>query len=114
MKNTDKMNMYTCTLQNRLGALDRLLGALTHRGFVPGEFTARLNADGVFLEVLFSFECEEEKTVEKLLKFLDNQVYVVEIRKLLRGKTENVMPLPVPVPVTISVPASPERRMSHV
>lgn len=100
-----KKNTYTCTLQNRLGALDRLLGALTHRGFLPEAFSATQDAPNGRLHVQFSFDCEEEKTVEKLVKFLANQVYVLQVSVLEAQQSPAAPQKPLalrPVPITTS------------
>lgn len=93
-------NTMLCLVQDRLGALDRVLGALTHRGWIPESFSARRDEQSGFLQVTLSFECEEEKAVEKLLKFLNNQVYVLETQIL--GQ-EQLAPVPIPVSASSSV-----------
>jgi acetolactate synthase small subunit len=68
-----------CLVQNRLGALDRVLGALTHRGLLPKRMETFLKGDSnntVCIRV--EFDCNDAKMVEKLVKFLEKQVYVLE------------------------------------
>ncbi|HEY9746970.1 MAG TPA: hypothetical protein V6C99_12220 [Oculatellaceae cyanobacterium] len=68
-----------CRLQSRLGGLDRVLGALTHRGFLPERMeTFRDKSNGTIC-VRVEFACDDAKTVEKLVKFLEKQVYVLEV-----------------------------------
>jgi acetolactate synthase small subunit len=104
----------TCTLQNRLGALDRVLGALTHRGFVPEQLVSTLDPATGRIHLTVSFPCEEEKTVEKLIKFLNNQVTVLEARLL--SAWQPAEPARVPIAVDNVAPlaaAKTERRLSH-
>ncbi len=79
-----------CLLQNRLGALDRVLGALTYRGFVPDNFYSTFDQKAGCLQVVVTFECQEESTCQKLVKFLEKQVYVLEARAEAMQPTENV------------------------
>ncbi len=65
-----------CLLQNRLGALDRVLAAFTHRGIVPNQILS--NKEDDCLQISVSFECDDPCALEKLLKFLQKQVYVLD------------------------------------
>jgi acetolactate synthase regulatory subunit len=85
-------NQFLCRLQNRLGAMDRILGALTHRGMVPLAFESNLYPETDEIQVKVTVSCEEEKKMEKLLKFLANQVYVLQVTLLEPGV---LVPLPV-------------------
>ena len=79
---TDKRTTHLyCLMQNRLGALDRVLAALTHRGLLPQRMVSTLRPDHG-LEILVSFHASDEKMVDKLLKFLQKQVYTLEARTL--------------------------------
>jgi acetolactate synthase small subunit len=105
-----------CLLQNRLGALDRVLGALTHRGFLPEHFVSMFDTANDCLKVMMTFDCEDEKQLEKLMNFLDKQVYVLEVRDMARpespearpqeeaGVFENVAALFTPVTVGRKIP----------
>ncbi|MCE3235139.1 MAG: hypothetical protein K0Q50_1319 [Vampirovibrio sp.] len=74
------INLY-CLLQNRLGAMDRVLNALTHRGIIPARMVTSANADNT-LEMMVSFESDDAKALEKLVKFLQKQVYVIAAHAL--------------------------------
>lgn len=76
MPDTRTRNVY-CKLQNRLGALDRVLLALTHRGIIPERMVTEKSEAGA-LQVAVTFDCEDARMVEKLVKFLQKQVYVLE------------------------------------
>lgn len=95
-------NTLCCLLQNRLGALDRFLGALTHRGFLPSAFTSRIDQTNHRLQVMVTFDCEDEQTLEKLVKALYKQVYVLEIRQWF----EQEMPTPSAMSTAAKVSAS--------
>lgn len=68
-----------CTAQARLGAMDRIIGAFTHRGFIPNAMTTELQADGRINRVAVSFTCECTHTVEKLVKYLRKQINIIEV-----------------------------------
>lgn len=71
-----------CKMQNRLGALDRVLAAFTHRGIIPGRISASHDEQERTLEVAVSFDCSDCRMLDKLVKFLQKQVYVMETRTL--------------------------------
>jgi acetolactate synthase small subunit len=70
-------NTLCCILQNRLGALDRVLEAMTYRGFIPEQFLSSLDTDTNCLHVTLTYVCADSKTIDKLVKFLNKQVYVL-------------------------------------
>jgi acetolactate synthase small subunit len=68
-----------CIVQNRLGALDRVLGALTHRGILPTRMETFTRGEaGATMCIRVEFDCDDARMVEKLVKFLEKQVYVLE------------------------------------
>jgi acetolactate synthase regulatory subunit len=69
----------TVTVQAQLGALDRVLGAFTHRGMIPIRFEATLSDDAQTQTVLVTFRCSDEHTVSKLVGFLTKQVQVLSV-----------------------------------
>jgi acetolactate synthase small subunit len=71
-----------CKMQNRLGALDRVLAAFTHRGIIPGRISASHDEQESTLEIAVSFDASDDKMLDKLVKFLQKQVYVMETRTL--------------------------------
>ncbi len=81
-------NTLCCLMQNRLGALDRVLGALTARGYLPERFMSTL-MENQQLQVVLTFDCESEKALEKLIKVLYKQVYVLEIQLVLTEEATN-------------------------
>lgn len=84
--------------QTKLGALDRVLGALTHRGIIPQAFTCTQVSDKV-LDIQTSFTCADDHVMLKLCKFLDRQVYILSV--------EDISASPVCLPLGLSVPPFP-------
>jgi acetolactate synthase small subunit len=80
-------NTLCCIVQNRLGALDRVLGMLTARGYMPEKFVSSM-AGNNRMQVLMTFECENEKNLEKLIKALYKQVTVIEIQLIMAKEEE--------------------------
>ena len=99
-------NTLCCQIQNRIGALDRLLGALTARGFIPDRFVSAMDPKGKTMQVVFTFDCpgsrtESERTLEKLIKALYKQVYVLDIQ-LLMADEEQAWESPVHASIPVS------------
>ncbi len=102
-----------CRMQNRLGGLDRVLGALTHRGIIPQRMVSALQNNR--LEIMFSFEKQDAKVTEKLIKFLQKQIYVLEAKTVQPeteakhdAETSNITPLFVSDVIDHA-----QRRMAH-
>ncbi len=104
-----------CLLQNRLGALDRLLGAFTYRGLVPDQFYSTLGNGGDTLQVVVTLEDIGEKPTEKLVKFLEKQVHVLEIHRMATGQSdEDAQDAEAASNVaSLFAPSVMKRRMSH-
>ncbi len=73
----ESLQTVTCRLQAKLGGLDRVLGAITHRGWIPTHFQSVLCTQTDALTVSFSFPSTDSFNVLKLVKFLEKQVYVL-------------------------------------
>ncbi len=84
--------------QAKLGALDRVLGALTHRGIIPQAFTCTQVSEQV-LQIETTFHFADDHAMHKLCKFLDRQVYILSV--------EDVSASPVCVPLGLSIPPFP-------
>lgn len=85
-----------CVLQNRLGGLDRVLGALTHRGLLPVNFHAMVQDEATLVvtaQLSLSADSQGEKSAEKLTKFLQKQVYVLTAELL---ETPLTRPMEIP------------------
>lgn len=74
---SESQHLY-CLMQNRLGGLDRVLNALTHRGIIPQRMVSEVRNNR--LEIMLSFERQDAKITEKLVKFLQKQIYVLEAK----------------------------------
>ncbi len=68
-----------CTTQNRLGALDRILGTLTHWGFLTEKLESQVESDTGYLTVSVTLECNETSVLKKLMKAIQKQVYVLDV-----------------------------------
>ncbi|MBK8190738.1 MAG: hypothetical protein IPK79_09860 [Vampirovibrionales bacterium] len=72
-----------CLIQNRLGALDRVMGTLSHQGYVPDYFESRAAARSgdmkPCLRVSIQVHCPDEKRLVKLLKAIERQVTTLEV-----------------------------------
>jgi acetolactate synthase small subunit len=84
--------------QAKLGAMDRVLGALTHRGIIPETFNSELS--GKMLQISTTFSMDGDHDMKKLCKFLDRQVYILRVK----DASEN----PVCEPMGISTPPFPQ------
>jgi acetolactate synthase small subunit len=73
----EPLQTVTCVLQARLGGLDRILGAITHRGWIPTHFQSVLCMQTETLSVTISFHSTDSFSVQKLVKFLEKQVQVL-------------------------------------
>lgn len=67
-----------CKLQNRLGAIDRVISAFTHRGILPMKIRSTMKEAENAIEISVTFSGCDSKTIEKLVKFLQKQVYILE------------------------------------
>jgi acetolactate synthase small subunit len=64
--------------QAKLGAVDRILGALTHRGIIPTSF--RCDAlEHTTLNIHIEFTCDDDHNLIKLCKHLNQQVYILSV-----------------------------------
>jgi acetolactate synthase small subunit len=90
------LRVYT---QSKLGALDRVLGALTHRGIIPNTFLCE-ESTATGLKITAQFHCADDHMMHKLCKFLDRQVYILSV--------EDISPSPVCAPLGLTAPPFPE------
>lgn len=86
----------SCLLENRLGSLDRILGTLTYRGIVPENFMATINTQSGWMEVQFTFSCDDAHAVDKLIKVLNKQVTILGTRhtSYADGEKKRILPFP--------------------
>jgi acetolactate synthase small subunit len=108
-----------CLIQNRLGAMDRVLGTLTYRGYIPEEMVSTMDTQSGCIQMMVTFECEEQSHIDKLVKMLNKQVTVLETRQMTLDKQET-LPAPsqqskVAFMSSMTSPiTSPKRRIAHV
>lgn len=108
---------FRCLIQNRLGALDRILGAFTFRGLIPREMTVSADTSLSAQEITLTVGCQDQQTAEKLLKTLEKQVYVLKVT-LIPGLCANPVNNPLPhtstQAVTVELHPQDTRRFPHV
>lgn len=79
------MRHLTLTVQDTVGALDRVLGALTHRGIVPRHLQVTHQPNGTLgqgeLMVVCQFFFDDETAYTKLVKALEKQVTVIAVQQ---------------------------------
>jgi acetolactate synthase regulatory subunit len=74
---TEKRWLLTCQLQERQGALDRFVGALSHRGLSILAMHGEMDASGQVFTATFEFTCADEHLIGKLVKALEKQITVL-------------------------------------
>jgi|GEM_PF-6204023 len=84
--------------QAKLGAMDRVLGALTHRGIIPEMLMSELSGD--MLQISTTFAMADDHDMRKLCKFLDRQVYILRVK--------DASEFPVCEPMGVSIPPFPQ------
>jgi acetolactate synthase small subunit len=89
-----------CQLQERHGALDRLVGALSHRGLSILAMHGEMDAEGQVFTATFEFDCADDHEIEKLIKALEKQITVLQASCVTLGEDQ---------PGFTTIPASPIR-----
>jgi acetolactate synthase regulatory subunit len=84
---------FSLVLQAQLGAVDRVLGALTHRGFIALGWSCRLQSEAKLLHLEFTLACEDEAVIKKLAKVLERQIYVLGLECTAHSLTAAATPL---------------------
>ena len=98
-------HMVCCTAQNRLGALDRIVGALSLRGIIPQQLIVTQDAENDQIQVFMSFTGLDAKGLEKLVKAFYKQIYVVSVNLVVDPAQE--LNQASPTDTFTTVPASP-------
>ncbi|MFM7469415.1 MAG: hypothetical protein ACKO37_07955 [Vampirovibrionales bacterium] len=74
------------TMQNRTGAVNRVLDALSHRGIQPLAFLCTLSQDRQTVQVLVSFEFEDMAGFNKLVKSIQQQVLTLSVHPVISSR----------------------------
>jgi hypothetical protein len=106
--------MIYCKMQNRLGALDRVLAAFTHRGIIPGRFASSHDLKNRAVELVVSFDCTDNRVVDKLVKFLQKQVYMLETKRFAYDAIPEFQPESAPVAAHVSAAHSAAAQPSKI
>ena len=94
---SEPLQTITCTLQARMGGLDRVLGAVTHRGWISTQFQSVLCTKTDTLYVTMAFHSADYFSVQKLVKFLEKQVYVLSASLVPANKSSDEATLFTPI-----------------
>lgn len=70
----------TVSLQQCLGALDRVLGALTHRGLLPQQMQMTADSDAQTMHLSLQVACPDPAVMNKLAQFLAKQITVLSVQ----------------------------------
>lgn len=90
MKNsvTKNANALYLLMENKLGALERILGAFTMRGYKIESMVYCLNKNPNYADIKLTIRCSDEE-LERLVRLLHNHINVVEIRLIIDEKEED-------------------------
>jgi len=81
MNNTYKNTLYLL-IENKFGALERVIGTFTLRGFKIENFVCFPNTDTSLYDLKITINCTDQQ-LEKLVKIFYNQIHVLEIKLVL-------------------------------
>jgi len=74
------------TCQNRPGAMNRVLDALSHRGILPHALMSALDPETGYLRLLISFKFDDTRAFEKLVKALQAQVMILTVQPMISSR----------------------------
>jgi acetolactate synthase small subunit len=74
------------TCQNRPGAMNRVLDALSHRGILPHALMSALDPETGYLRLLISFKFDDNRGFEKLVKALQAQVMILTVQPMISSR----------------------------
>lgn len=69
----------TCVMQNRLGAFDRVLAIMTHRGILPNSMVMTTDAETGRMKATFNISLSDQTALTQLARALQKQVYVMSV-----------------------------------
>jgi len=96
--------LITCTLQNRLGAFDRVLNILTHRGLLPSAIVVSVDPETGYQQATFTIAPQDKIKLDQLARALQKQIYVITVSIMMDDET------------TLDIPAyaqAPRHRPEH-
>lgn len=94
MENKKYKNSLYLLVESNFGALERVIGTFTLRGFQIDSLYYSLNNDNNLYDLKLSLNCTDQD-LEKLVKILHNQIHVIEIKLIVneKNKTKRKIPL---------------------
>lgn len=84
--------LITCTMQNRLGAFDRVLNILTHRGLLPSAIVAGVDPESGFQHATFTIDLQDKTKLDQLARSLQKQIYVISVSIMMDDETSLEIP----------------------
>lgn len=79
------LNSLYLLAENKIGALERIIGTFTLRGYKLENLVYTQNKNRKLVDIKLSITCTDEE-LEKLIKILHNQINVLEIRLIIDEK----------------------------
>jgi acetolactate synthase small subunit len=67
-----------CQLQNRLGALDKVISTLSLFGFLTEELIVSHDPKFDRQNLIMTFVCDDDAAMTRLIKAFERQIYVIE------------------------------------
>ncbi len=75
-------------IENKFGALERILNTFTLRGFKVENMVYSQNKNAHYSDIKICINCLDSE-LERLIKILHNQIHVIEIRLILDEKLKS-------------------------
>jgi acetolactate synthase-1/3 small subunit len=91
--NTYKNTLYLL-IENKFGALERVIGTFTLRGYKIDNLYYSKNRDANLYDLKLTMDCTDQD-LEKLVKILHNQIHVIEIKLMLNENETDQSRIPL-------------------
>lgn len=83
-----RTNTLCLFLENKFGALERVIGTFTLRGYKIEHLECTQSKFPNLFDMRVSLNCTD-KELEKIVKILHNQIHVLEIRLMMEERSSN-------------------------
>ncbi len=77
--NTAPSTLISCTMQNRLGAFDRVMNIMTHRGILPTSIVASVDSETGYQQATFTITMQDKTQLDQLARAIQKQIYVISV-----------------------------------
>lgn len=88
MKTKTYKNTLYLLVENKFGAIERVIGTFTLRGYKIENLVCSQNKDSDLYDIKIVINCTDQD-LEKLVKILHNQIHVLEIKLMLNEDDKN-------------------------